>query len=314
MAWPINRYAEYVRPDGFAKLPGDEPIGRQPMTLEEFLRAAGGHGPCAGLLLTPAPSTPPDGVEFRSVDAQHITNLDALFDVFAEAWSFPARFANNHSRDAFDDWMRDLDNLTNPSLTDPPARGYLTELRNAHLFLPNQDEIFAWFANAMLFYREYYRDGVEPPASFGLLLSAPANRLVEVQNRWLHAGVQITTVAVFDTYMSSIPPTVSVGLPASANARKYKNLISQFINGQITASEFQSAYIQAFKTSEDKLGQDEFDILQYLFTSADGYVADPESRKQLLAAYPELRKYGHGLDDEELRADAREAYRQLFGE
>jgi hypothetical protein len=31
-----------------------------------------------GLLLTPAPSTPPDGVEFRSMDAQHITTLYGL--------------------------------------------------------------------------------------------------------------------------------------------------------------------------------------------------------------------------------------------
>lgn len=46
------------------------------MTREEFLRAAGSHGPCVGLLLTPAPSAPPDGVEFRSVDARHIPNLE----------------------------------------------------------------------------------------------------------------------------------------------------------------------------------------------------------------------------------------------
>lgn len=284
------------------------------MTLEEFLQAAGGHGPCMGLLLTPAPSTRPDGVEFRSLDAQRITTLDTLFDAFAEAWKFPARFANDRSKDAFDDWIRDLDNLTNPSLIDPPAGAYLTELRNAHLFLPQQDEVFSWFANSLSFYRDYYRDGAESPAAFGLLLSAPPSRLVEVQNRWLRAGVQITTVAVLDAYMSDIPPTVSVGLPASANARKYKSLILQFINGQISASEFQSAYLQAFKTSEDRLGQDEFDILEYLFTSADGYVADPESRRQMLAESPEWRKYGQGLDDEELRADARDAYRQLFGD
>ena len=36
----------------------------------------------------------------------------------------------------------------------------------------------------------------------------------------LQAGVQITTVAVFDTDMSDIPLTVSVGLPASENAKK----------------------------------------------------------------------------------------------
>jgi hypothetical protein len=45
-----------------------------------------------GLLLTPAPSTPPDGVEFRSMDAQHITTLYGLFDAFAKAWNFPDSF------------------------------------------------------------------------------------------------------------------------------------------------------------------------------------------------------------------------------
>jgi hypothetical protein len=267
-----------------------------------------------GSAAAPGPAAPPDGVELRSVDAQRITTLDALFDAFAEAWNFPASFIKYRNRHAFNDWIRDLDNLTNPSLSDPPARAYLTELRNAHLFLVQQDEIFSWFANALSMYREYYRDGAESPAAFGLLLSAPANRLVEVQNRWLQAGVQITTVAVFDIYMSDIPLTVSVGLPASENARKYKSLISQFINGRISASEFQTTYLQSFKTSEDMLGQDEFDILEYLFTSADGYVADPKSRRELLAERPELRKYGQGLDDEELRADARDAYRQLFGD
>lgn len=283
------------------------------MTLEEFLQAAGGHGPCVGVLLTPAPSAPPDGVELRSVDAQRITTLDALFDAFAEAWNFPASFIKYRNRDAFNDWIRDLDNLTNPSLSDPPARAYLTELRNAHLFLVQQDEIFSWFARELSLYREYYRDGAESPAAFGLLLSAPPNRLVEVQNRWRQAGVQITTVAVFDTYMGDIPPTVSVGLPASENARKYKSLI-QFVNGQISASEFQTTYLQAFKTSEDMLGQDEFDILQDLFASCDEYVADPELRGRILADDAHVQKYGRPLDDEELRAAAENAYRQLFGE
>jgi hypothetical protein len=135
------------------------------------------------------------------------------------------------------------------------AGAYLTELRNAHLFLVQQDEVFSWFANSLSMYREYYRDGAESPAAFGLLLSAPRDRLGEAQYRWSRAGVQVTTVAVFDAYMSDIPPTVSVRLPASENARKYKSLISQFIDGQISASEFQSSYLQAFKTSEDMLGK-----------------------------------------------------------
>lgn len=101
-------------------------------------------------------------------------------------------------------------------------------------------------------------------------------------------------------------------LPASVT--KYKVLISKFIEGEISASRFQNSYLTMFQNEEPLGNQEVFDILQYLFTSADGYVADPETRKAILAENPKLRKFGQGLDDEELRADAREAYRQLFGE
>lgn len=94
---------------------------------------------------------------------------------------------------------------------------------------------------------------------------------------------------------------------------KYKKLISQFINREISASDFQSSFLKMFKNELDLIEGDEFDILQYLFTSADGYVADPELRSRMLAENPDLRKYGQALDEEELRADAREAYRKLFG-
>lgn len=101
--------------------------------------------------------------------------------------------------------------------------------------------------------------------------------------------------------------------PIPAGAGKYKELISQFITGNISAPEFQSAYIAMFKRDDDiELGS-EFDVLEYLFTSADGYVQDPEARSYLRAKYHDFRKAGQGLDDDELRNEAREAYRQLFG-
>lgn len=101
--------------------------------------------------------------------------------------------------------------------------------------------------------------------------------------------------------------------PSPTGAGKYKDLISQFITGKISAPDFQKAYIARFKQDDDiELGS-EFDILEYLFTSADGYVQDPETRRYLRAKYPDFRKAGQGLDDDELRNEAREAYRQLFG-
>jgi hypothetical protein len=93
---------------------------------------------------------------------------------------------------------------------------------------------------------------------------------------------------------------------------KYKALISGFIYHDISAPDFASCYLKMFKAETEIFGQDVFEILEDLFTSADGYVADPELRMELLASNPDLRKYGQGLDDGELRVAAREAYRQLL--
>jgi hypothetical protein len=282
------------------------------MTLDEFLRAAGGHGPCVGLLLTPTPSSPPDGVEFRSVDAQQIFYHNSLFDAFAEAWNYPARFSSSENSDTFNAWMCDLNNLTNPRSADPAARGYITELQNAHLFLPNQRELFAWFANAISLYREYYRDDAEPSAAFGLLLSAPRNQLIAVQSRWLEEGVQIALVealAAEEAYL-----TVSIGLQASENATKYKNLIGRFINEEVSAVEFQISYCLMFTMYADTLAYDELDILRHLYTSAGRYAADSDPCWKPFAADPKLRQYLQQLDEQQLRNDAYDAYWQLFDE
>jgi hypothetical protein len=94
------------------------------MNLEEFLWQVPDHGPCDVHAATPSPLAPPPRVELRTVNGARTTTLDGLFDAFAEAWHFPPRFAHNHNRDAFDDWMRDFDNLTNPALDKPPGSGY----------------------------------------------------------------------------------------------------------------------------------------------------------------------------------------------
>jgi Barstar (barnase inhibitor) len=167
------------------------------MNLEEFLVQAADHGPCIGVrAATSSPLVPPAEVELRTVDGVQIKTLDALFDAFAEVWHFPPGFAQHRNKGAFDDWMRDFDNLTNPALDKPAASGYLTDITNAHLLLDEQPDVFSWFANSIPFYRDYYRDGADPPAAFGLLLSAPAGQLDEVRERWLAAGVQVAIVTV----------------------------------------------------------------------------------------------------------------------
>lgn len=165
------------------------------VNLNEFLSHAADYGPCVGVhQQTLSPLLPPVGVEVRTVDGAHTKNLDALFDAFAEAWHFPPWFGRN--RDAFNDFMRDFENLINTASGKPPAPGYLTDITDAHLLLIEQPEVFAWFANKMPFYRDYYRDEASPPAAFGLLLSAPSGQLHEVRERWLTVGIEVAAVTV----------------------------------------------------------------------------------------------------------------------
>jgi hypothetical protein len=165
------------------------------VNLDQFLQQAINGGPCVAVHEeSPSPLSPPDGVEFRTVDGLHTKTLDALFGAFAKVWGFPSWFGHNYA--AFDDLMRDLDNLTNKSLEKKPARAYLTEVARSHFLLVDEPEIFSWFANKMAFYRNYYRDEASPPAAFGLLLSTPADNIREVRERWISLGLQVAEVDV----------------------------------------------------------------------------------------------------------------------
>jgi hypothetical protein len=68
-----------------------------------------------------------------------------------------------------------------------------------------------------------------------------------------------------------------------------------------------------FKNDQDySLDEDEYGILEELFTDADDYSADPEYRKYVHTLDPGSRKLFRAFDDEELRVRAREAYRKLY--
>ncbi|VBA50911.1 hypothetical protein LAUMK191_02074 [Mycobacterium attenuatum] len=82
---------------------------------------------------------------------------------------------------------------------------------------------------------------------------------------------------------------------------KYQELILRSINREISAPELQSLYFTAFKDDRDQVPGAEFKILDRLFADVDDYTADPE-----------LRETAGGLDDEQLRTCAREAYRKLY--
>lgn len=83
---------------------------------------------------------------------------------------------------------------------------------------------------------------------------------------------------------------------------RYKNPISRFAHGEISASEFESDYLRLFTTDRNQVLGREFNILDRLFSDVDEYTSDPE-----------LRSRAGGLNDEELRACAQEAYQKLYG-
>ena len=165
------------------------------LNLDEFLRQAAGNGPCVGVHPeTPSQLVPPTGVEVRTVDGARTKTLNEFFDAFAEVWEFPPWFGRN--KDAFNDFMRDLDNMVNPAIGTSPPPGYLTVVTDAHLLLVDEPEAFSWFAKRVPLYRDYYRDEANPPAAFGVLLCAPPGQLQQVLERWSAAGMQVATVAV----------------------------------------------------------------------------------------------------------------------
>ena len=170
------------------------------MDVNEFLVEAGGRGSSIGVhLQSDSPLIVPDGVEARRVDGAEIPTLDRSFDVFASAWHFPPWFGRNIH--ALDDFMRDLDSMIEVALGKPPAPGYLTEIVNAQFLFDEEPNMLSFFARHILMYRDYYRDEAyqyrdeaNPRASFGLLLSAPADHLGEVEDRCRAAGVDVVRV------------------------------------------------------------------------------------------------------------------------
>jgi hypothetical protein len=105
--------------------------------------------------------------------------------------------------------------------------------------------------------------------------------------------------------MADTPVTRSGGAsdePAATRmVARYKALISDFICGRVSAPDFESKYLQLFKTDTSKAADIEFNVLENLFFAIDDYVADPELRERVC-----------GLDDDELRASAEDAYSRLY--
>ncbi|MGV9670276.1 MULTISPECIES: barstar family protein [unclassified Gordonia (in: high G+C Gram-positive bacteria)] len=167
-------------------------------TIDEFLSDAGRGGPAVGLItdalsVTSLPSSVADSYEVRVVDGDHLRSLPQLYAAFADGWGFPSSFGKN--KDAFDDAMRDLDNLT-ADAGSPPRRGYLTAITHAQHLLTASDTDFDWFAESLPFYRDHYRDFSDPPVIFAVLLSTPMASRRATVSRWQRAGIRLAPVSV----------------------------------------------------------------------------------------------------------------------
>lgn len=90
---------------------------------------------------------------------------------------------------------------------------------------------------------------------------------------------------------------------------KYGKLLQRFIQGDLSADEFQLRYLDMFKQEGGRLSEPLFELLDRLFGDVDAFCGDPNVLEELEAAHP-----GFYLDESELRrrvVDAAEALRVL---
>jgi len=70
----------------------------------------------------------------------------------------------------------------------------------------------------------------------------------------------------------------------------YINLIRSFLNGEIAVKEFERRYMRLFKDDNTKWSQDEYEVLNELFSDLDAFCANPRLRKPGDLDEPQLRK------------------------
>ncbi|MGV0656609.1 colicin immunity domain-containing protein [Mycolicibacterium thermoresistibile] len=83
----------------------------------------------------------------------------------------------------------------------------------------------------------------------------------------------------------------------------YKPIIGRFVSGESSAAQFEEDFLSYFKSDANQVPGEDFDILDALFADVDDYVDDPALRAEV-----------GGLDENELRERASNAYRRLYGE
>ncbi len=80
---------------------------------------------------------------------------------------------------------------------------------------------------------------------------------------------------------------------------KYILLLTQFVNSEITASKFDTLYLELFKKETETLPEDIYYVLNNLFSDVDAYCEDPTLRDD------------DDLSEDELLTSAKKALEKL---
>lgn len=86
----------------------------------------------------------------------------------------------------------------------------------------------------------------------------------------------------------------------------YVSLTSQFLDGSLSAVEFQGKFMRAFKDETRDMAEPLFLLLDKLFGDVDSFCADPNLLAELRALRPEYH-----LDEGQLRAQVAEALSEM---
>lgn len=87
---------------------------------------------------------------------------------------------------------------------------------------------------------------------------------------------------------------------------KYIQMITNFVNNQISVHEFEKEYLQMVKNESFVFNDDTAKIIETLFSDVDSYCGDPE-----IADYNIIDPFAN-IDEHELRKRAKDALQQLL--
>ena len=88
---------------------------------------------------------------------------------------------------------------------------------------------------------------------------------------------------------------------------EYIQLLSSFVDGRITAAEFESEHLTRFKAETRPLDEPSFGILDRVFGDVDAFCGDDDLYRELVAQKP-----GWYLNADELRSRVATALRELM--